>query len=418
MWAIALCAAAPAQRDLPVYLTDTKEARPGIIYEGRHTSLARRAKTTDRDFASLYAIQTPDGLPDYLKHHPGTVLYAPEEFAVARLRPEQAAILSQHLHASGFACGGITRLTGMPMVNVAPPTPRPMLPVATKDTDIALLLSEIDPDRIQASVEELAKLPNRFHSSRTGQEVPETIADWYAALAGQRSDIEIETYSHGTDTAQDSVRITIPGTDRRDEVLILGSHIDSVNWYSLAPARASAPGADDNASGTATNLEIFRVLMDSGLRLRRTLEIHGYAAEEVGLVGSIDMAEDYRRDQVNVVAMVQHDMNLFAPPDGRMWFIRDNTHAGFNQQLTELVETYLDVPTGIASLGGGSSDHEAWRRQGYAAAFPFEDPNNHNSRIHTAGDTIAYSGDFEHAANFARLGLAFALHFGGVDADP
>jgi carboxypeptidase Q len=69
----------------------------------------------------------------------------------------------------------------------------------------------------------------------------------------------------------------IPGTDLRDEVVMVGASIDS--WH-------SATGATDNAAGAATALEIIRILQTLGVKPRRTIRIGLWSAEEQGSLGS------------------------------------------------------------------------------------------------------------------------------------
>jgi leucyl aminopeptidase len=60
-------------------------------------------------------------------------------------------------------------------------------------------------------------------------------------------------------------------------------------------ASAKAPGADDNASGIATITETIRVLMSNGFQPKKTLKFMAYAAEEVGLLGSKEIANDFKK---------------------------------------------------------------------------------------------------------------------------
>jgi len=69
----------------------------------------------------------------------------------------------------------------------------------------------------------------------------------------------------------------IPGTDLKDEVVMVGSSIDS--WH-------SGTGATDNAAGAATALEVIRILQALKLRPRRTIRIGLWSAEEQGTLGS------------------------------------------------------------------------------------------------------------------------------------
>jgi hypothetical protein len=69
----------------------------------------------------------------------------------------------------------------------------------------------------------------------------------------------------------------IPGTDKADEVVMLGAHFDS--WH-------ASTGATDNVAGSAAMMEAMRLLKQSGVKLRRTVRIGLWTGEEQGLIGS------------------------------------------------------------------------------------------------------------------------------------
>lgn len=69
----------------------------------------------------------------------------------------------------------------------------------------------------------------------------------------------------------------IPGTDKADEVIMLGGHLDS--WH-------AATGATDNAIGCAIMMEAARILKTLGLKNRRTIRVALWSGEEQGLLGS------------------------------------------------------------------------------------------------------------------------------------
>jgi hypothetical protein len=84
-----------------------------------------------------------------------------------------------------------------------------------------------------------------------------------------------ETYPKGV-TSYDVVG-EIPGTDKADEIVMLGGHLDS--WH-------SATGATDNAIGSTMMLEAARLIQSLGLKPRRTIRIGLWSGEEEGLLGS------------------------------------------------------------------------------------------------------------------------------------
>ena len=69
----------------------------------------------------------------------------------------------------------------------------------------------------------------------------------------------------------------IRGTDKADEVVMLGAHFDS--WH-------ASTGATDNVAGSAAMMEAMRILKQSGVPLRRTVRIGLWTGEEQGLIGS------------------------------------------------------------------------------------------------------------------------------------
>jgi len=69
----------------------------------------------------------------------------------------------------------------------------------------------------------------------------------------------------------------IPGTDLKDEVVMLGGHMDS--WH-------SGTGATDNGAGVAVAMEAVRIIQSLGLKPRRTIRIALWTGEEEGLLGS------------------------------------------------------------------------------------------------------------------------------------
>ena len=69
----------------------------------------------------------------------------------------------------------------------------------------------------------------------------------------------------------------LPGTDKADEIVMLGAHFDS--WH-------SGTGATDNGAGSAVMLEALRILKASGVKLRRTVRLALWSGEEEGLLGS------------------------------------------------------------------------------------------------------------------------------------
>lgn len=76
----------------------------------------------------------------------------------------------------------------------------------------------------------------------------------------------------------------IPGTDKADEVIMLGGHLDS--WH-------AATGATDNAIGCAMMMEAARILKTLGVKPRRTIRVALWSGEEQGLLGSLAYVREH-----------------------------------------------------------------------------------------------------------------------------
>lgn len=89
--------------------------------------------------------------------------------------------------------------------------------------------------------------------------------------------VEMNIKYHNDDLMGYNTIAEIPGTDLKDEVVMLGGHMDS--WH-------AGTGATDNASGCAVAMEAVRIIQSLGLKPRRTIRIALWSGEEQGLFGS------------------------------------------------------------------------------------------------------------------------------------
>jgi carboxypeptidase Q len=90
-------------------------------------------------------------------------------------------------------------------------------------------------------------------------------------------EIDLDVRFHDDDPMVANTVAEIPGTDLKDEVVMLGGHMDS--WH-------SGTGATDNAAGVAVAMEAVRILKALDLKPRRTVRIALWTGEEQGLHGS------------------------------------------------------------------------------------------------------------------------------------
>ena len=383
-----------------------------IVYKGLTKDLTADS-LNQKEFKDLYIVKLPIllSVKDMLSTYGTIVQIVEHDFALMRMQESRAERLSGALHGSLGACGMVIKLDGeRDLSGQLLAASKPIYSTGEILPQVLKGQGQVDLTNIKKDVSDLEAMGTRHHKSESGIKVPSFLKGRYEALAKGRPDVTIDFFKN-QNSPQDNIRVRILGKTKPEEVVVIGSHIDSINQGQRG---GPAPGADDNASGTATNMEIFRVIMNSGWTFDRTIEIHGYGAEEVGLYGSANMAKDYQQRNVNVVSMVQFDMNMYqSSKDLIMWFVTNDTDPSFNKELQALVTKYQKLPVSEKAVFGGTSDHRSWTSRGFKAAFPFEDASSYNQKIHTTGDTSAYSGNFPLAAEFAKLGLSYFAHYAG-----
>ena len=89
----------------------------------------------------------------------------------------------------------------------------------------------------------------------------------------------------------------LPGTDKADEVVMIGAHFDS--WH-------TGTGATDNAAGSAVMIEAMRLLKVTGVKLRRTVRIGLWGGEEEGLLGSKEYVKAHYGDPATMQLKPEH----------------------------------------------------------------------------------------------------------------
>ncbi len=213
----------------------------------------------------------------------------------------------------------------------------------------------------------------------------------------------------------------LPGTGCSDRVFVVGAHYDSVN---------TTPGADDNASGVAGMLELARVLRSRPLPM--TVRFIGFAFEEVGLVGSRQVASDLADAGVDVAGMVslemigfttQADDSFLGVPNDYVATVGDPQSEYLARVFGAAHYEYLlnrFAPAAVidpASLGDIlRSDHAPFWAEGFPALLITDTANFRNPNYHQASDTRA-TLDFGFLADSVKATLTGLLAFGLVDAN-
>ncbi|MFW5707007.1 MAG: M28 family peptidase, partial [Bacteroidota bacterium] len=226
-------------------------------------------------------------------------------------------------------------------------------------------------------------------------------------------EVEIMNFTMPDGDASDNVIATLPGTVYPYEYVVIGGHYDS---YSFSGA---APGADDNASGTAGVMEIARIL--SNYEFERTIVFCAFSGEEYGLYGSAAYAQRSVNEDMNILGYFNMDMIGYLKP-GHSTIMTSLIYPPSAQPLadfyTDVTALYLpDFEVQAGNFTQGDSDHTSFNNNGYMGIFPFEDVNNYSPYIHTSDDLIGPSyNNQQQAVIFTKAILASAVTMAGIPA--
>ena len=270
------------------------------------------------------------------------------------------------------------------------------------------MMDEVSEIEIRNMILKLSGFGTRLYSSKEGIASSTYIKDQWSKITSHRSDVSVEMIKH-RGYGQPTVVLTISGSVEPQDIVILGGHADSI------ASGHEAPGADDNASGIATITEALRVLVKNNIKPKKTLKFMAYAAEEVGLWGSQDVARSYKKSLKNVVGVMQLDMTLFkGTKEKDILLTTDYTNKVQNEFLGRLIDEYVKVPWGHTACGYACSDHASWTSAGFPASYPQEAyMDESNPYIHTDMDTLETAGgNALHATKFAKLAVAYLMELG------
>jgi carboxypeptidase Q len=172
----------------------------------------------------------------------------------------------------------------------------------------------------------------------------------------------------------------IPGTDPKlkDEVVLIGAHLDSV---------AASPGATDNATGSAAVMEAMRILKTLGVQPRRSIRVALWGGEEQGLLGARAYVREHLGDQATMTLKPGHEkLSAYFNSDNGTGKVRGVWMQG-NLAATPIFERWIEPlrDLGVETLAPrsvGSTDHAPFDQIGVPAFQFLVDRLEYNSRTH------------------------------------
>ena len=190
--------------------------------------------------------------------------------------------------------------------------------------------------------------------------------------------MEVENKFYDDDQNAFNIAAEIPGTDKADELVMLGAHFDS--W-------ASGTGATDNAAGSAVMMEAMRILKTTGVKLRRTVRLGLWGGEEEGLLGSKEYVKAHFADPATMQLKPEHaKLAGYFNVDNGTGQIRGVYLQG-NEAVAPIFQAWMEPfrnmgMTTLAIDNTGGTDHLSYDAVGLPGFQFIQDEIEYNARTH------------------------------------
>ena len=167
----------------------------------------------------------------------------------------------------------------------------------------------------------------------------------------------------------------IRGSEKPDEVVIIGAHLDSWDL---------GTGATDNGTGSMVVLEAARALQKLGLKPRRTIRFILFSGEEQGLNGSRAYVAGHKAEFDKISAVFVHDTGT-----GQVLSIGMQGNYQDREIMDKIVAPLREVgllEPSLRSMGG--TDHLSFDEAGVPGYYAIQDPVDYNRTHHSQSDTF------------------------------
>jgi len=275
----------------------------------------------------------------------------------------------------------LSRISRKPMVPSADSARMPSLP-AVDDSLVWLLVNRVNADSVLATISRLQAFRTRYSTSESLRQA----CSWmHGKLAGSGCDSAfLDTWS--TQYPPNVVGVKT-GTVSPELIYVIDGHIDNTSLWETRDTLA--PGADDNASGTAAVIEAARVFADMDFDC--TVWFLGFSGEEQGLLGSEAFAQGCRNRGDSVCAVLNFDMISYGRQDLDSFEVIGKPS---NPNCSWLMDFYIAQADTFSALktirimdaSARYSDHTSFWDQGYVAFCGIED--DFTPEYHKLGDTV------------------------------
>jgi carboxypeptidase Q len=193
-------------------------------------------------------------------------------------------------------------------------------------------------------------------------------------------ELEVELQVTMPDQAVDGMNVVaeIPGGKKKDEIVMMGAHLDS--WH-------SGTGATDNAAGCAVVMEALRILKSLNLTMDRTVRLALWSGEEQALYGSRGYVKKHFADPVTMKLMPDHSkISGYFNIDNGTGKIRGVYLQG-NDMMRPIFEEWFSPfkDLGVTTLtirNTSGTDHLSFDAVGIPGFQFIQDPDDYGTRTH------------------------------------
>lgn len=269
-----------------------------------------------------------------------------------------------------------------------------------KEAFVREVLEDINADSLEAHLKWLQSMGTRFALADNHRSVALRIRNKLRVMGYADAELDsfflTRTYRNVTyNQWQYNVIAVLRGINDPDSACVIGSHYDSI--LGTGDPFASAPGAHDNASGTAATLEIARVMKKHGFTPDKSIVFIAFGAEELGLHGSNNYASDPGEFSGKISFMLNNDMIGYETSiDPAAWQVNILDYpnsAGFRSQAESIITKYTSLGYVNDNTYNRQSDSYPFSQRGYRALFfsaVDDDPFYHTSNDVAANINFAY----------------------------
>lgn len=194
------------------------------------------------------------------------------------------------------------------------------------------------------------------------------------------------------------------GTKYPNQYFVVGAHYDDM------PSGTTAPGADDNASGTVGVLEVARILKDYPTEYSIIFGL--WDEEERGLYGSKGFVDSAYNRGDSIVCNLNFDMIAYdGNNDSKNWVVTNTPSEGLANDYIAAMNTYVPTLVPIKKIDlTANSDHASFWTRNYKAFLNIEDENDFTPYYHTTNDKFS-TLNITFFRNLVRSALAATVAF-------